>query len=385
MTDSLNIPVTHIITGLDTGGAEIMLKKLLQAVDRDKYPSRVISLTTRGIIGEQIAALGVPVTAMGMRPGRISLADIGRLAGEIRDQKPDVVQTWMYHADLLGGLAARRVGVHWIAWNIRNSTLDWKKSKPSTLLTVSICSILSHFIPRKIVVCSQAAARVHQQVGYAGWKMRVIPNGFDLAVFKPDQETGIKQRALLGLNRDVPVVGLAARYDRQKDHETFFKSAAVVLQSLPDTHFLLCGEGITPKNPVIRGWAAGTGREEQFHLLGRWTDMPLFHAACDVEVSSSAYGESFSNVLGEAMACGIPCVSTRVGGAEEVLGETGQIVPPKNPEALGNAILTILKQPATKRQEMGMAGRERMLHNFDISLVAQEYSRVWNDMCNISA
>ncbi len=159
----------------------------------------------------------------------------------------------MYPADLLGGWAAKRQG-QGNAWNIRNSTLDWKKSKASTLATVGTCALLSHFIPGRIAVCSQAASLIHQKIGYASRKMQVIPNGFDLSQFTPDIEAGINFRKQLNLGMDTPVVGLAARFDEQKDHQTFFKSAAIVLKIIPNTHFILCGEGITASNQIIMQW-----------------------------------------------------------------------------------------------------------------------------------
>lgn len=376
-------PITHIITGLDTGGAEIMLSKMLKSVDRQKFPSYVISLTTVGSIGRQIESLGIPVMALGMKPGRIGFSDITHLTEEIKKQHPAIVQTWMYHADLLGGLAARRAGIKQVAWNIRNSTLNWRKSKASTLFTVATCALLSHFIPRKIVVCSQAAAAIHRKTGYNGKKMRVIPNGFDLNIFKPDANAGLVLRESLGLGAQIPVVGLAARFDKQKDHETFIKSAKVVIDSLPDVQFILCGDGITSENSSISRWLTASGVADHFQLLGRFSEMAPFHNACNVAVSSSAYGESFSNVLGEAMACGVPCVSTRVGGAEELLGNTGCIVPPCDPIRLGEAISEILLLPENQRREMSRLCRERVNQLFDINQIARTYMRLWEEMVTI--
>lgn len=374
----LSLPVTHVITGLDTGGAEIMLSKLLHAIDRARYPSRVISLTNIGEIGQRIQTDGIEVTSLGLSSGKITPGDISRLAQMIRIQNPAVVQTWMYHADLLGGLAAKKAGIRHIAWNIRNSTLDLKNSKATTLATVGICSILSHFVPEKIVACSQAAVRIHQNIGYDRNKMLVIPNGFDLANFFTDPEAGLLLRRSLGIGSDVPVVGLAARFDRQKDHATFIRSARHVLQVIPNTHFLMCGEGVSTGNAELEGWIEAAGAAERFHLLGRITDMRSFHSACSVAVSSSAYGESFSNVLGEAMACGIPCVSTNVGGAEEVLGEMGKIVPPGDPELLGQAIVEILELSNDQRLELGRRSVERVQKKFEINMVARLYMDLWN-------
>jgi glycosyltransferase involved in cell wall biosynthesis len=381
MADLINtIPVTHIITGLDTGGAETMLYKLLKAVDRQRFPSCVISMTDIGDIGHLIQAIGIPVSAMRMKPGKYNISNQEILEREILNGKPAIVQTWMYHSDLLGGWAAKRAGVNRIAWNIRNSTLDWRKSKRTTLLTVELSAILSNFIPKRIVVCSQAAAQFHKKIGYSARKMVVIPNGFDLSAFKPIPMIDNQLRKNLNLRPDVMVVGLAARFDEQKDHSTFIKSAKIILGEFPDVHFILCGEGITIENQSIVQKIRAEGMSGSFHLLGRLTDMREFHTACTIAVSSSAYGESFSNVMGEAMACGIPCVSTRVGGAEEVLGDKGCIVPPGDPGSLAEAILEILRKPEDIKLEIGRLSRLRVIENFEISHIAESYMHFWEEM-----
>jgi glycosyltransferase involved in cell wall biosynthesis len=378
------IPITHIITDLNVGGAEIMLQKLLRSVDLEHFPSRVISLTDIGPIGRQMEKSSVRVSALGMKPGKMTPADINHLGRIIKEEPVQVVQTWMYHSDLLGGLAARKAGIQGIAWNIRNSTLDLKKSKASTLLTVGACSLFSHFIPRRIIVCSEAAARIHRKVGYASGKMRVIPNGFDLSAFKPDPEIRLEFRQKLDLTAETPVVGLAARFDEQKDHRTFIKAAGILLKSMPDIHFILCGEGVTSENPVIKSCVEETVRPEKFHLLGRLNDMAAFHNACDVGVSSSAYGESFSNTLGEAMACGVVCVSTNVGGAPEVMGNTGRIVPPRDPDALARGMDEMLSMSPKEREEMSKAARTRILQDFDIQKIASDYMDFWTELAETS-
>ncbi len=194
MASKRGTSITHIITGLNVGGAEVMLLKLLKAIDRQRFPSRVISLTDIGEIGKRIIDAGVSVTSIGMKPGSFSFTGVQKLVDEISKQKPVIVQTWMYHADLLGGWAARKAGVDYVAWNIRNSTLDWRKSKLTTQATVRMCAVLSHSVPDRIVVCSSAAAEVHGKVGYDREKFQVIPNGFDLEVFKSDREAGMKLR-----------------------------------------------------------------------------------------------------------------------------------------------------------------------------------------------
>ncbi len=180
------ILVTHIITDLSTGGSEIMLLKLLSHIDRERFASRVISLTTGGPIGDRLKELGIPVQALGMnnprfvgmRPGFPDPAAVLRLAGWLRGDPPNLVQTWMYHADLVGGVAARLAGPAPVIWGIRNSDLDVLHSRRTTRWTVKVCALLSNKIPERIVSCSETARRIHVNLGYAADRMLVIPNGF---------------------------------------------------------------------------------------------------------------------------------------------------------------------------------------------------------------
>jgi hypothetical protein len=158
--------VTHIITDLSTGGAEIMLLKLVSHLDRQRFTSRVISLTASGPIGDRLEAQGVPVQALGMRPGSPDPIAVARLASWLRQSPPALVQTWMYHADLVGGIAARLAGNAPVIWGIRNSNLDVVRSRRSTRWTVKLCALFSRWVPQRIISCSETARRIHAGLGY---------------------------------------------------------------------------------------------------------------------------------------------------------------------------------------------------------------------------
>ena len=226
-----------VITGLSTGGAEMMLHKVLERIDRQRFSPHVISLTTKGEIGARIEALGIPVEALGMRPGRFSPLKFLRLVRRLCELYPDAVHTWMYHADLLGGLAARLVGVRALAWSIRHSDLSPSHNKRTTLWTMKACAVLSRRIPRKILCCAQMAKDIHVSAGYDEGKMVVIPNGFELTRFRPDAKARVSVRSEFGLHKNTPLVGLIARFDPQKNHVGFFDAAARVHRSRPDAHF----------------------------------------------------------------------------------------------------------------------------------------------------
>ena len=374
------VSVTHIITGLETGGAETMLLRLLQFTDREKFPSRVISITGNGPVGKQIEALGLPVFALGMNPAKPSIADFSRLIRELKSNPPAVIQTWMYHADLIGGLAGCFVPHVKTVWGIHNSTLDKSTSKRSTRAIVRVNAFLSRFIPARIIACSRVAQKIHVERGYKADRMVFIPNGFDLDDFRPDADARSKLRAELGIPPAAPVAGLAARFDPQKDHATFFKAARDMVASLPDLHLILCGDGITPDNPELAAMMAGFDRPENIHLLGRRADMKAIYPAWDTAVLSSSYGEAFPLVIGEAMACGIPCVGTDVGDTAELIGLTGLTVPPREPGQLAEAVVNMLSMPEGERLELGRKARERILNNFEIRKIAGLYEKIWSQV-----
>ncbi len=372
-------PLVFVITGLSTGGAETMLLKLLERLPGRFAPS-VVSLTTEGEIGPRIAALGIPVAALGMNAGRPSLSALLQLVSLLRRTRPDLVHTWMYHADLLGGLAARAAGVPSVAWCIRNSALAPATTKSSTRLVMRTCAKLSRRVPDRIVSCSEAARDLHVGLGYAADRMVVLPNGFDLARFRPDPDARGSLRAELGVEADTPLVGLVGRYDRQKNHAGFCEAAARVLARHPHAHFVLAGAGVDEQNRELATAADAAGVTASLHRLGLRTDVPRLMAALDVLVSSSAYGEAFPNVLGEAMACGVPCAVTDVGDSAYIVGSTGRVVAPTDLQGLGDHVADLLALPESGRRDLGAAARRRVEEHFEIGDVVERYGAFYDGL-----
>lgn len=371
--------LAYVISGLSTGGAEVMLYKLLSAWDRRADQLEVISLTDLGALGPRIAQLGIPVRALGMRKGTGTFTGLVRLAKWLRSSSPQVVQTWMYHADLIGGLAASLGGCRTVVWGIRNGVLEACRNKRSTIWTAKVCAHLSGRIPRKIVCCSEEARRFHESIQYCAEKMTVIPNGFDLASFKPDASARDSFRNELGAPGGAILIGLVARFDPHKDHQTFIEAARRIAESRPETLFVLCGENITRENSALAGWIGDTQLKGRFRLLGRRDDIPGIMAALDVLVSSSC-GEAFPNVVGEAMACGVPCVVTDVGDSAMIVGDTGLVVPAKNPAALAEACLKLIDAGKERREQLGNAARRRVKDEFDLNVIASRYRRLYEDL-----
>lgn len=372
--------VIHVITGLNTGGAEMMLFKLLQRLDRERFSSHVISLTSLGDLGPRIAALGIPVETVGMKPYMPSLSDFFRLVRILKSLRPNIVHTWLYHADLLGGLAARFAGVSAIGWCIRNSDLDRDRTKFSTRAVVGLCASISRWIPSRILSCSEKARQIHVEHGYVAEKMVVVPNGFDLARFKPNNEARRQIRAELGIADQTPLVGLIGRFDPQKNHAGFFEAARMLSYHMPHVRFVLAGQGIDVNNPALMRAIAEASMLANTHLLGLRNDIPGLMAALDVLASSSSYGEAFPNVLGEAMACGVPCVVTDVGDSAYIVGDTGRVVASGDMSGLAAALEELLRLSPTEASALGGRARRRMAEYFEIGKVVRQYEDFYESL-----
>lgn len=374
------LSVTFVITNLATGGAEIMLLKLLSRLDRRRFRPSVISLMGMGEIGPRIVDLDIPVHTVGLRPGAPNPLRLRRLVRLLRQLEPDVVDTWMYHADLLGGVAARIAGCRRVVWGLHNTDLSRSGSKRSTRLVVRVCALLSGAVPAAILSCSVRAREVHERLGYQAEKFHVIPNGYDIEQFNVDPAARASVRAELGLAPDAPLVGLVARYHPQKNHLGFVQAAALVLQQLPQVHFLLAGAGVDRANAALMSAVDQHGIAGHMHLLGRRDDVPRLMAALDVLVSSSSFGEAFPIVLGEAMASCVPCVTTDVGDSAEIVGDTGRVVAPGDMTSLARELVALLQLPATERAALGQRARERIAARYEIGHVVGLYEAFFDDL-----
>ena len=353
-----------------------MLYKLVSSMDRDKFKIQVVSLTDIGPIGKKIEDLGISVRALGMKRGTPDPRMLFKLTRWLKKDRPDIIQTWMYHSDLMGGLAARLAGRIPVVWGIRHSNLDPKGNKRTTIWTAKTCAWFSRWLPVKIVCCSEASKRVHTALGYDPDRMAVIPNGFDLNLFKLDLEEGTLVRQELGIPEDTIIIGMVGRFDPQKDHLNFIKGAALLQKKIPDVQFLLCGDDVTWGNHQLSTWIKNAGLSGYFHLLGRRNDIPRIMTALDI-ASSSSYGEGFPNVVGEAMACGTPCVVTDVGDSASIVGDTGIVVPPKDSNDLALAWKELIEIGKDRRQRLGDNARRRIREKFSLPSVVERYEELY--------
>ena len=374
------IGVTHIIAGLAPDGAERMLHRLVSGMDATRFENEVISLTDLGPMTEKFQAAGVRVRALGMSRGSANPYYLVKLAEWLR-KLPDqqIIQTWMYHADLVGGLAAKLAGCAGVVWNIRHSELHPGVDKRHTIWTAKACAALSSHLPRRIICASEASRTFHEKLGYAHDRIEVIPNGYDLDLFRPDAAAREAVRRELGIGPSPLLIGYVARKHPVKDHQTFLEAAGVLHKQFPDVRFVLCGEGATPGDAELKNWAEAAGVRDACFFLGRRDDIPRVINAFDIATSSST-SEAFPNALAEAMACGVPAVVTDVGDSRSILGETGSIVPPKDPKALAQAWAALIQAGPDIRQRLGEMARTRVQTRFAMPTVVRKYERLYTDV-----
>jgi glycosyltransferase involved in cell wall biosynthesis len=358
-TPSMTPRIMHVITGLGAGGAESMLTALALAKAKDGPAPIVVSLTPGGPNVARLLDDGVPVHQLGMRGAFSGGQGVFTLAGLIRRLAPDVVQGWMYHANLAASAAVALSGRRRqtkVYWGIRCSDMNLSDYGLALRLVVRMGGWSSRR-PDAIIANSAAGVVVHRALGYTPRHFLLIDNGVDTDRFKSSSADRTAVRAELGLGQDDFVVAVAARYDPMKDYPTLLAA----LEQIPSARAIIMGAG----TPVA------LRESTQLRVLGRHDNVPRMLRAADVLVSSSAYGEGFSNAIAEGMATGLPVAATDVGDARRIVGGAGRIVPPRDPDALAAALRDLEALP--ERAALGAAARRRMVDLFALDRAIEKF------------
>lgn len=370
--------VLHIIVGLDIGGAESMLKRLIESEPANIPETVVVTLTSLGVLGEAMRARGVSVHTLKILSFWHVPITLWRLIRLIRQSRPQIVQTWMYHADFIGGLAARWAGSCAIVWNVRSTAIP-QGPLSATYWLVRLCAICSYFIPDRIICCANSAKTAHIKLRYAAHKMTVIPNGYDFSAFEFNFNSRSKVRLELGLDDGDIVIGVVGRFDPLKDFQNFVAAAAHITSRRGDIKFLMVGRGNEWSNDALRGWIEKAGLVQHFCLVGQQTDVTCALSAMDIFCLSSV-NEAFPNVVVEAMAMGLPCVVTRAGDAPDILGDNSFVVPTKAPAALAEALLRMCDFEPPDRKILGEKNAMKVRNEYGIEKIRQRYEAVYGEL-----
>lgn len=373
---SEKVLILHVLPDLGVGGAELMMKRLVEAhIGDPRHEHRVVSLRSVGPVGAMLQAKGVRVEALGIRGAAGAAPTLLRLVRIIRSARPDIVQTWMYHSDLLGGLAARLAGCRRIVWGVRAADINVGVAR-STRVIRRLCARLSSRVPTKIVYVAEAARRVHEQLGYGPDRGVVIPNGF-LVPESPPDSNGFRHTE--GIPPGTFLIGAAGRFNALKDFATFVRAAARCIGSHSNVHIVMAGRGLDAQNAELAGWIAETGFADRFHLLGERSDLPIVLASLDLFCLSSLH-EGLPNVVGEAMAVGVPCVVTDAGDAALLVGDTGLVVPPADDSALATALGAVIRMSCEERRERGRRARDRIVQCFSMEAIQARYEHLYDEL-----
>lgn len=367
------IRIVHIITGLGSGGAENMLYKLIKYSDKSKYYHEVISLMDEGVIGKKIIDEGTKVHSINLSVKKPinSIIEIKNICKNF-----DIVNTWLYHADMIGFIVSKILLKKKLIWNIRHSNLEKKANKARTLLIVKINSMLSKYVDY-ITYNSRKAKHTHSDIGYTNKSFTIIPNGFELNSFKFYSEARNDIRNQLNIEDFEKLIITVGRWDIQKDYYTLFDALFDVAKANINFKLLMVGTNLDSRNNELIKLIEKNGLSDNVILLGRRNDIPELLSAADIYVSSSM-GESFSNSIGEAMATELPCIVTDVGDSKLIVDDFGIVVKPQNREELANAIFKVILDNSFSRKTIGKKCRSKIVDNYSIDNIVRDYESLYN-------
>lgn len=371
-------PTMHVITALNVGGAERMLKKI--ATGLDPADVDIVSLIEPGVTGRRLMSLGYGVETLGMKRGAPSLRALGELRRRMAATRPAAIFGWMHHAFLAATLArAGLAGAPPLIWNVRHSIADIRHEPLQTRAILRLCAGLSSQ-PSAIVYNSHVARRQYAALGFDDARAVVIPNGFDIDKFKPDPGARSRLSATFGIEGPDPVIAMVARFHPMKSQETLLAAFRIALDRGARARLLLVGEGADAPPASVAAIIATLPANSVF-LSGHRTDPEAWLPGVDIFALSSRWGEAFPNVLGEAMASGVPCAATDVGDSALIVGDAGAVAPPGDAAALAEALLRLLRLPESARRAMGEAARRRVAENYALPAIRARYADLIDDVC----
>lgn len=372
--------VEHITTSLDMGGAQTMLAKLIEICALNPMAAQpwIVTLRPPGVLAGRLAATGCDIYSLGARTAFAGPSALLRLARVTGRKRPDLLQGWMYHgnlaASIAGLMAAHPVPV---IWNVRHSLADPASEKRSTRALLKLSAMLSHRTAA-IIYNSKTAAREHEAIGFAPKRAVHIPNGFNCSVFSPDRGRRAYLQRLFGIKPGTLVVAMVARSHPMKDHLNLISAVARARGEGHDLHLLLVGTDLDEPGNTAATAARMALPADRLTISGERLDVAEWLPGVDMVALSSAWGEGFPNILGEAMACGVPCVTTDVGDSAWVVGDAGMAVPPGNTAALATAIADLAAMPSETRHAVGSRGRARVTEHFEIDKIVKTYRELWS-------
>jgi glycosyltransferase involved in cell wall biosynthesis len=369
--------ILYIITNLSTGGAEIQLLSLIKEL-RNTNEILVISLISKGEVGFKIEELGIPLHVLGLNNFTGLKKSVFVIKDILNNFKPDIIHTWMYHANLIGGFIPFLFGYKNIVWSIHHNSFSFKHNRIATVFLIRFSAILSYTIPRKIVCVSNDVIVNHRKIFYDSNKLCYIPNGIDTKLFCCRKEKKLHLSNLYNIKESTKLIGLISRFDPIKNHSIFLKSIKVLKnKGFEDFKIILCGKNIDYKNNELLNLISLNNLQDHIILLGLFEDMQLLYNSLDLVVCTS-FSESFSIVLAEAISCGTLCVSTILGDPENFLTSYQHIKNPYDEVEIANVILANLNvEDKTKITENL---RLELIKKYSIDVISKKYFKLYQEL-----
>ncbi len=395
--------VLHAIIDLRTGGTQRVLTRLADGLAARGHEQRVLVLGPLGPPADDLSAFGVPADHIPLdRPDGLPrlVGTLARLAGAPARRgstsasatpaharegrrsstwRPDVVQTWLAHADVLVGGLARALRLAPVAWNLRGSGVRPEGASPSLRALWGAAPALSRTVPSAIVACGPRTAQAHQARGLPARRMRIIPNGYPPSPEgPPTAEERAQARERFGLPQDAFVIAQVARWHPMKGHEDLLEAvAALGNQATPTPWVLLAGRGCEPQGSPATAHAQRLGIAGRTRALGDVRDVRAVYAAADVIASPSRWGEGFPNAVAEAMGAARPVVATDVGDSATVLGPDQPTLPPADVPALTARLQDLMAMSPEQRERLGHAGAQRLAERFSVDRMVDAYEALY--------
>ncbi len=372
----MKIKVAHISTGLETGGAEVQLQRLLAAFNKNKFEMMLIGLDRDTYLADRIRELGIPVHTLDLKKNPRAIVKAYQL---LKAFNPDVIHGTLYEGGVVGTVFRRFLAKKPpVIWTIHDGLENYRKEPLRKQIQLRLWGLMSG-LPECLMYVSHLSCEQHLAWGFNNKKALVIPNGVDTQRFQPNPAAGKTIRKSLNIPQDAFVIGITARFHPVKNHAGFINSAAILAKSHPGTHFIMVGTNIDGNNQALVDLIKSHGLQDNIHMLGNREDIPDIVNAYDVAALTS-FGEAFPLTLGEAMAVGVPCVATDVGDNDYIIKDTGRVVPADDDMAMANAWKDMLEMDKNQFKQLGEAALQRVLSKLAFSQQVQQHEGLYETL-----
>lgn len=374
--------ILHVITSLNTGGAEMMLTKLVAASLSSNEVHIVISLMDKGTLGDQVSKYA-ELYSLDLKAGGLSIKSLINLYRIIKQEDPDIIQGWMYHANI-ASLLVNFILRKNLVWNVRQSLVDIKFEKRLTAILIRMSAFFSGYVD-KIIFNSHVSLSQHVKIGFSERNTVVIANGFDLDKFRPQSSEQILAFKLkYGLPEDSKIFGHVARYHPMKNHIGFIYEISKILSDQPNLYCVMVGKGVSEVNVELVNAINNTNYPDRFIMIGERHDLENIYGVFDFIVSSSQWGEAFPNVIGESMACGTPCIVTDVGDSKHIVADLGFVYSPSLSEELNPYLNQCINMTTDEYLRLSILCRNHISKNYSINTIYKQYIQLYKNLLNHS-